>query len=247
VDHDKDPIWMPPEPPEVVAAWQARLETIAPRSDGAGWLLVYWEPGEEWWAVNRWIIANMVPKALLYKQAKFYESVEGKDAAQNELFYELEGPSPREGAHYDEILGKLVHSEDRLPPSITQRQWLLWREHDAFAIPVWVVQGAEGGHKRSFNRVEELILKRAGKPHVAPFPGELPYSVPTEKTYEMIQRMKTIKEKLIGRDLSFVGDQTEWARMKAALDQEFNTELLNWLEEMIGDVYTQPMHRAKIA
>jgi hypothetical protein len=205
---------MPPEPPEVVAAWQARLETIAPRSDGAGWLLVYWEPGEEWWAVNRWI---------------------------------LEGPSPREGAHYDEILGKLVHSEDRLPPSITQRQWLLWREHDAFAIPVWVVQGAEGGHKRSFNRVEELILKRAGKPHVAPFPGELPYSVPTEKTYEMIQRMKTIKEKLIGRDLSFVGDQTEWARMKAALDQEFNTELLNWLEEMIGDVYTQPMHRAKIA
>jgi hypothetical protein len=171
VDHDKDPIWMPPEPPEVVAAWQARLETIAPRSDGAGWLLVYWEPGEEWWAVNRWIIANMVPKALLYKQAKFYESVEGKDAAQNELFYELEGPSPREGAHYDE----------------------------------------------------------------------------TEKTYEMIQRMKTIKEKLIGRDLSFVGDQTEWARMKAALDQEFNTELLNWLEEMIGDVYTQPMHRAKIA
>lgn len=245
--NDKAPIWTPPAPPEEVARWQERLEEIAPRSEGAGWLLIYWEPGEVWCAVNRWIIANMVPKALIYQQAKFYEAVEGKDAAQHELYYELEGPSPRDGAHYDEILKKLIHSQDRLPPIITQRQWLLWREHSAFAMPVWVVQGSEGGHKREFNRVEELLLKRAGRPHIAPFPGELEYSAPTEKTFAMILKMKQIKEKLVGRDLSLAGDDKDWARMKAAQDEEFNSALSDWLVEMIGEVWQEPMHRAKIA
>lgn len=245
--HEPKPLWDPPAPPDEVAAWQARLEEIAPRSDGAGWLLVYWEPGEVWCPVNRWIIANMVPKSVLYKQAKFYESVEGKDAAQHELYYELEGPSPRDGAFYDEILKKFIHDSSRLPPVITQRQWLLWRDHDAFAMPVWVIQGTEGGHKREFNRLEELLLKRAGKPHVAPFPGELEYSTPTDKTFAMILRMKEMKEKLLGRDLSHASSENDWARMKAAQDAEFQAEVLSWLEEMIGEVWQEPMHRARSA
>lgn len=181
-------------PAGVVERANEELQRFTPRDRGLPYLYCYWEPGEPWCPVERFVIAEMFPRSMIVAEHNFMV-VSG--ASQYETrFAELNGPSPRAGAYYDKVLRRLVFRTDgwiddqaiELKPSFTFRQWSLWRSHGALANPVWIVQGASGGHKRRFNGFEETMLRMSRKPHVAPVPGSLPYAPPDNRTWDALMR-----------------------------------------------------------
>ena len=165
------------------------LQRYTPKDRGLPYLYCYWEPGEPWCPIERFVIAEMYPRAMIVAEHNFM--VLSGASPHETRFAELNGPSPRAGAYYDKVLGRLVFRTDEwiegqaveLRPTFTLRQWTLWRTEGALAKPVWVVQGEHGGHKRRFNLFEETLLKMQRKPAEAPVPGKLPYAEPDRRTY----------------------------------------------------------------
>lgn len=138
------------------------------------WLLAYFEPGDAWAPVERIVVAEMYPRKNLLAEHRFLRALgEGSDASK---FAELEGPNPRWGGHYEPGVG-FVHATWRPPPTITERQWLLWREHGALAIPTFILQGAAGGHPRHYSPWEREYRRVTLRQHepgtlVPPVPGD---------------------------------------------------------------------------
>jgi hypothetical protein len=181
--------WAPPQSAEEAQRFVAPL---APRSSVRAWYLAYWEPGDPWQPVERWAIAQMIPR-LHYDRA--YELDEradligtGMESFETQTVMELDGPNPRHNARYDAILGRLVYENNALPPLYSLRQWQLWHEHDALANTVWWVQGEHGGHKPRLSHIEKAMAGMAGLPLDTPVPGELPYAPVDQRVTDALQR-----------------------------------------------------------
>lgn len=178
----------PPAPPEVVAAWQDRLDGICPRSDAAGWLRMRWMPGEPWAPVQRWVIDEMVPHQLLRSLAADAE----RD--QRRLVYglwlsELDGPHPTH--RWDAIAGQVRRGRNQ---AVARFQWELWRAERCWAQPVWVVQGPYGGHKRWYDDLEQRVAAMGGLPTSPPRPGALRYVEPSEATFTRLAAYDRIRQ-----------------------------------------------------
>lgn len=173
--------------PALQLAWlNEQLQRLAPRSESQLWMHAYWEPGDVWMPLERIVIAQMTPRKLLVAQDRFFRAMgEGSDASQ---FSELEGPNPRWGGHYDAQLGRYVHAEWRLPPTITERQWLLWRSEGALAEPAWIVQGDEGGTPRRPSRWEAELARVERRPHSPVLPGALDFAPADQRVIAGVMR-----------------------------------------------------------
>lgn len=212
---------------------------LAPKSELMPWLHLYWEPGEEWCPVERFVLANMIPKAVLRAEHNFYQMVTGETYENASLYSELEGPNPRLGTHYDSVLEKFMPDPNRLPPSITLRQWLLYREHGAHALPVWIVQGTKGGHKRHFNQVEQLVLKQKGRAFHAPAPGDKHYPF-AHPDLRMVAAMRKVDQLMAWHE----ANQKDWrlrserdvAHTKASRTEEFHDAIYRWLDDQLEEV-----------
>lgn len=214
-----------------------RLALIAPRSDRERWLHAYWEPGEPWMPIHRLVIAQMTPRAVMAKEYEFYRMLgESGDASK---FYELEGPNPRESGYFDKIKGEFVYRAECLPPNITQRQWWLWRSEKAFAEPIWIVQGSNGGHKRRFSDLEGVILRKAGLPREAPDPGDLPFATFDDRILDALSRMGELQshfDKLIKWAELRADDEREAYKKSLSQQGRIEREILDWLEPQIEDI-----------
>jgi hypothetical protein len=223
--------------PSVEPAVLQALAELAPKSELMPWLHLYWEPGETWCPVERFVLANMVPKAVLRAEHNFYKLVTGETHENASLYSELEDMNPRTGGHYDEILQKYVHSESRLPPSITQRQWLLYREHGAHALPAWIIQGTKGGHKRHFNEMEQLVLKQKGRPFSAPAPGSLPFAHPDLRMVEAMRKVDQLMawHEANSKDWRLRSDR-DVQHTRKSRTTDFHNAIYEWLDSQLEEV-----------
>lgn len=219
------------------------LAELAPKSELMPWLLLYWEPGEAWCPVERFVLANMVPKAVLRAEHNFYQLVTGETYENASLYSELESPNPREGGHYCadgwcwcvKKLDRFVHPG--LAPSITKRQWLLYQEHGAHAMPAWIIQGTRGGHKRHFNELEQFVLKSRGRAFHAPAPGSLPFAHPDSR---MIDAMRKVDQLIAfqaetGKDFRLRTDK-DVVRTKDRRKTDFHNAIYEWLDGQLEEV-----------
>jgi hypothetical protein len=217
-----------------------RLALIAPPSNTINWLYAYWEPGEPWQPVERLIIAEMTPRSILAGEDAFYRLM--GEADPESLFAELEGPNPRWSGHYDKYLGRFVY--DGLPPNITQRQWLLWRSHRAYARAFWCVQGPQGGHKINLNEIEKRILKFHGRPTQTPLSGDprVPFARFDDRILDKLQAMDKL-QKWMERNAASWKDRTAKDRNfeKIQALEEIDRTILDWLDSQIVDFSTRDL------
>lgn len=211
------------------------LAQIAPRSDTIHWLHCYYEPGERWQPVERLVIAEMIPRTILAGKDAFFRMMGEQDG--DSLFNELEGPNPREAGYYDRVKQEFITRDGMLPPSITQRQWWLWRSERAYARVFWIIQGENGGHKRNFSMLEKKILRFNGLPTDAPWAGQLPFARFDRRILDKLQAMdrltKWMENHTASWDARTVQDRNI-EREKA--QEEIDSRILSWLESQIEEV-----------
>lgn len=215
------------------------LAELAPKSELMPWLHLYWEPGETWCPVERFVLANMVPKAVLRAEHNFYQMVTGETHENASLYSELEGENPRQGTHYDSVLQKFMPDPNRLPPSITQRQWFLYRELGAHAMPCWIVQGTKGGHKRHFNQLEQLVLKQRGRAYQAPAPGHKDYPF-AHPDLRMVAAMRKVDQLMAWHEANSkdwrLRSERDVAHTKESRKADFHNAIYEWLDSQLEEV-----------
>lgn len=152
-------------------SWVEALARIAPRNDQIPWLLIYWEPGETWDPVQRWMIREMDPALKYY------------DAEEIALY---DGPSPRTMGFW-EGEGRTRRWKSEAPPGFSLRRWELYQQYKCISSRVWVVQGPNGGHPFALSQAEQAFLQSMGAPDAdTPAPGSLPYAEPDQRTWRRL-------------------------------------------------------------
>lgn len=216
------------EPPAgVVADANARLAQLAPPHPRLHWLHCYYEPGDWWDPAERLVIAEVVPRRALAAN-RHAVGVTGES-----LLDELEGPHPRAHATYDPIVGGLVYRTGTLRPSITARQWELFRAIDGFAMPRWYVQGSQGGHLRAFDPSQQRLLHAEGLPMDPPALGELPWAVVDERTIDQLAQLDRFRA--FARDwASRTAEDVVQARRDA--ERHYRERMTGWLRQQLTDV-----------
>lgn len=154
-------------------SWQEELDRITPASNAENKQrgIIWWEPGDTWEPVQRWIIYAMWPKKAIPPH----------------VLKELQGPHPRSAGRYSEKLGLWV---DGPAPNITRTAWEIYQKFGGWAQPFWVLQGENGGHRYRLHSWERVLLYLAtGKKDVAA-PGDLPYCEPDQRTWAALWQAK---------------------------------------------------------
>lgn len=167
----------------VPSRWAEMLAELAPKNDLRPWLLLAWMSGDPWeqqegpegiqYGVQRWCVYEMIPLRVWWGliQAQRQKGHKEEDIIQWQILDALNGPHPRDLGHFDEVLDRFVSDAE-----VTRQEWELYREHKAIPLLFWIIQGENGGHKRTFTPIEQKYLKLAGLPSEAPAPGSLPYA-----------------------------------------------------------------------
>jgi hypothetical protein len=199
--------------------WQEELWRIAPPSSCLSWLLLHWEPGDPWQPVHRWIVMQMIPRK----------------AINNLVLAELEGPNPRDFGSYDSTKGRFVRHKQTL---ISRQQWELYRKWNCLAVPFWIIQGENGGHKKKFSKTEERIIAmatgRSPNEVSPPAPGDLCYAEPDERLIEKLGQMDRLRAYKLA--VSFADrhpDQLDSEETAEAI--EMRRHLWNWLESQVDN------------
>jgi hypothetical protein len=222
-------------PHGAVAEANELLAQISPRSDKIHWLHCYYEPGERWQPVERLIVAEMVPRSILAGEDAFYRLM-GEESPES-LFSELEGPNPRDSGFYDRVLQKFVTRDGMLPPSITQRQWMLWRSEKAYARPFWIIQGEHGGHKRRFTETERKILRLNGKPDEPAYAGEFPFARFDTRILDKLKAMDRLQAWADERAQDWKSRTAQDAERSAIEAKErIDAQIMDWLDSQIADI-----------
>lgn len=212
----------PPEPPEVVARWQADLETVVPRTDRVSWLKIIWQSGFPYEPVQRWELYEMHPAS------QWGWVPDGIREA-------LQGPNPRSvGVWYTGTDGVERWVSDSL---VSLVQWQLYQETGCYAHRYWIIQGDRGGHRWQWNPAERDYLQ--GLDPDLPAPGSLPYAPYDTRVKAQIvraDRLRQWREALAwdargavpGRAAQFVDAH------KHALRREHRRVMMEWLDEQVS-------------
>lgn len=106
------------------------------------------------------------------------------DPAQRWVVWEL---MPKGWGHPD-YLHSLQHDAPDSPTSVAHpRQHALWRVHGRLALPYWVVQGHNGGHRVTWSSEESQLMRVLGFDSAPPNVGALPYAEPDGRTWRRIR------------------------------------------------------------
>lgn len=175
--------WSRPVP----EAWERRLYDAFRPEDAASWLVLRWEPGEEWHPINRWVLWHVRRR---------------EDAA---LFYpdhlaELEGPDPRATGHAcfpgwcmcDVKRNRWYSGSEHGPAFIDRGQWQLYRDTGLFGTRYWCIQGDNGGNRWSLSPFEEQMMQFKQLNHV--LPGDAAYADFDERVIKRLRAYDRIRE-----------------------------------------------------
>ena len=160
-------VWTRVPPP----SWQDTLDRITPPGRRKARAVIWWEPGDTWEPVQRWMIYQVLPDA----------------ATPPHILQQLKGPHPRSSGRYSEKIGQWV---DGPAPDISKTQWDIHQRYGGWALPYWVLQGENGGHRYKLFPWEQVLLHLAtGRKDVAK-PGELPACEPDQRTWDALWEAK---------------------------------------------------------
>lgn len=195
--------WQNPE-------WQRRLDQIAPPGGKLSWLHLYWFAGYENEPVGRWMIGQVIPQANIAPAIR-------------EL---LEGPNPADHGHYEQDeYGKRRWVTDL--PGVSRLQWQFYKDTGCYLRPYWVVQGTKGGHRYQWTHAERSIIRMNGGNPEPPYPGQLCYAEPDERTFNEIG-----KRDMLSKYVCAVDYMDKQATRKRLEDYE-----RNGVEEMRKEVW----------
>lgn len=202
-----DKPWQNPE-------WQRRIDQIAPPGGRLSWLHLYWEEGYPWEPCGRWMIGQVIPQASIAPAIR-------------EL---LDGPNPADHGHFEnDEFGVRRWVTDL--PGVSRRQWRFYRETGGYLRPYWVVQGTHGGHRYQFTHVERSIIRMNGGNPEPPYPGQLCYAEPDERTYAELGKRDML------RKFAYGVNYMEGARIREGWErsglQEMRKEVWNALSEQV--------------
>jgi hypothetical protein len=209
------------------------LRQAASPNERVNWLHVEWFAGDPWEPVERFVVYEMIPEATLRASDRFQAQFGYRD----EWLAACLGPNPRTMGRFDRVLGKFVSSGDAYGGAslIDRRQWILFRRYRALAMPVWIVQGSRGGHKRHFTPIEAQVARQAGwEFSEPPAPGELAFAPVDRRTVEALAALDRL------RKWSYL---TAWRRRtagmvwkeRAQVELEFRKGLSAFIDRQIED------------
>ena len=147
-------------------SWQEELDRITPASNSEhkARAIIWWEPGDEWEPIQRWIIYQMLPKKAIPPH----------------ILKELQGPHPRSTGSYSKALGCWKNG---CAPNITRTAWEIFQKFGGWAQPFWILQGENGGHRYKLFPWEKVLLHLATGRKDTAAPGDLPYCEPDQRTW----------------------------------------------------------------
>jgi hypothetical protein len=160
------------------AAWVRALRADSPVSDVHTWLHLAWEPGDWWDPVERWVIYQVRPTALIPAP----------------VLRELRGPDPRSTGHFcgpDTLCGHKRRQYTWVGGCaglIDRTEWRLYRETGGWARAWWVIQGDARGHLRFFTEAQSSLAELADLPPRPPVMGSLPYAEPDQRTWATLRQ-----------------------------------------------------------
>lgn len=129
------------------------LDRLNPPQDGLGRLVPWWDAGDAWQPIHRWIVLQVQPWALVPEPIQ----------------RALEGPHPRSGTYgrYGARIQSTTSSGlDRL--CYEAYHTLKRRGIRGWPRRFWVVQGPNGGHPYRLTTSEEARWDAEGRVHLAP-------------------------------------------------------------------------------
>lgn len=223
--------WAAPASHAQIRGWQAMLDRIAERTyEGPSDLRLVWVPGYLHQPIERWVI---------YQTSPFWR-------APAPVIEDLTGPDPSLFLRYD-AQGKMRRSRRFW---IDRFQWRLFRDTNRFGLPLWIVQGKKGGHKKEFDDIESRISQLNGGSAQPPKAGELPYAVLDERVIEKIRELDLMsKMKDCVRFMDRSPEQLDAEEADKVL--EMRKRIWGWLDTQVdkimdpaeGDGFTRPMIR----
>lgn len=194
--------------------WQKRLDQLATPGGRLSWLQVAWEPGYENEPVDRWMIDQIIPSASIAPAIR-------------EL---LDGPNPADHGHYEaDEYGKRRWITDL--PGVSGRQWAFYRETGNYLRPYWVVQGKNGGHRYQWTHAERSIIRLNGGNPEPPYPGQLCYATPDERTFSEIAKRDMLKKFVYGVDYM----DKQGVRLREAWEEKATEEMRKHVWDSISD------------
>jgi hypothetical protein len=234
------PGWMWDRP--VPSRWAEELAQLAPPTERDSWLLLAWMSGDPWErqtlpdgstqvGVQRWCIYEMIPLRIWWGtiMAQRKQGKQDADIYQWQVLEALNGPHPRDLGHYDEVLDRFISDAE-----VTRQEWELFRQHKAIPILYWIIQGKNGGHKRTFSPLEQKLLQLKKLPAEAPNPGSLPYA-----DFDQQVLMQLARRLRIHQSQRFLSP-LEAERGQQAI--EVRRQILDWLENQVReDLEAQPL------
>lgn len=223
----------PPVGRDVLARWQADLETVVPRSDRVPWLRIVFQPGLSYEPVGRF---------------ELYEMTAQLDQVPEGILDALKGPNPRTvGLWHIGTDGVKRWISDSL---VSLVQWQLFRETMCFGHRWWIIQGDCGGHRLTWGPFERRLWEQAGHQVVElPAPGALHYAPYDERVKEQViraDRMRQWRMALAWEDRSRTKHEaaTHVAKYREGLEREYNRTMLVWLDEQVKGAVSEVSRKA---
>lgn len=192
-------------------AWVRDLRAYSPKSDAHTWLYLAWEPGDWWDPVERWVLYQVRPPALVPPP----------------VLRELRGPHPRSTGHLCGPGTGCGHARRQYTwvggtcGLVDRSEWRLYRETGGWARPWWVVQGDSRGHLRYFTEAQSALAELADLPPRPPVLGSLPYAAPDARTWATLRAYDVLRARgrLLERTVDDLAreDRDDAVRVRRAL------------------------------
>lgn len=208
---------------EAPAEWHEAIGRLAPRTDRASHLALFWDSGTPSQPIQRWGVYECTPLAFVppWKLGAFLAD------------------HPCTCARESVELGTCRHCGGFQSPGRAQILDYLHRT-ECLALPFWVVQGDTGGHKYRYTTVEENWMRLAGRPQEPPRPGSLPYAEIDNRVLRQIRRFDRTRRAWGDLAKAYHEEQNE-ARLA------FGSALADYLDEGVDRALDMVPIRARSA
>lgn len=133
------------------AEWLRLLREESPVTEAHAWLLPYW-----YRAGARWVLYQCWPVALIPKDALLVPGFSTQD-----FFAAVDGPPPYRLEPWQRT------------PYLSDLQYELYRRHQVYARPCWVLEGTVGGHPVVYEPWQQNLMAAKGLPTAPPPIGSL--------------------------------------------------------------------------
>lgn len=155
------------EPPQ---DWVAALARFTPRTENASHLVLFWESGTPREPAQRWVIYEATP--LRWVQPWRLEAFRHEQVCRCPYEAETHAQCPRCGG---------VQSPGRM------RILRYLQQTECLALPYWVVQGTNGGHRRRYTQIEQQWAAMVKQPETPPETGDLPYAPLDQRVFRRLR------------------------------------------------------------